>query len=188
MSGFGPGDPGSNPGRAIIMRCKIYVLTGAPCTGKTSVLNELEKREYAVLDEGTNNASLNLNEGGDTDEFDLAVFNFRKKKIEEISKVEGLFFSDRGIGDTLAYYRLKGFQISQHILHFSNSVNYAGVFIFEPLGIYESNEFRQAPKEKQQEIQEEIVRAYREMGCQLFFVPPLSIEERVSFILDKAKP
>jgi len=168
---------------------EIYVITGAPCTGKTTVLHELEKEGYKILGECTREAAEiagNWSESGKPERFDRIIFELRKKQIEEAKSKEGVFFSDRGIGDGIAFFKIKGGkEVPKDMAEYSKSVSYEKVFVFDLLGFYELGENRKSPQEKQESIQKEIIKVYGEMDCEIVLVPKLSVEERINFVLGK---
>lgn len=169
---------------------EIYVISGGPGTGKTSVINELAK-EFKILKEAAR-------ELGDKDsrfkgksvkeirmkEFQDAIFEFQKKQIENLKENE-IVFSDRGLGDTIAYYKFYKIQVPEKIINYSKKFRYSRVFILEPLDFYEKDELRKEEKEEQLEIQNLVVESYRELGYEIIKVPLMSVEERVRFIKRK---
>lgn len=166
---------------------EIYVIAGAPCTGKTTVINELIDLGYSTLDECTVEARklASKNEADEEGKFDRILFELRKKLLENSKNEEGIIFSDRGIGDSVAYYVSKGLDVPQDILDYAGNKLYKGIFILEPLGFYEQNEFRQISGEKQEEIQKFIIDSYEKMGYEPVVVPFASVDERIRFILSK---
>src|SRR4030042_3435288 len=97
---------------------KIYVVSGAPSTGKTSIINALAK-EFKTLPEtartirdsderfkGKSIKEINKKE------FQEAIFQLKIKLIESLDKTkEEIVFSDRGLGDALAYYKFYNIKI-----------------------------------------------------------------------------
>ncbi len=175
------------------MSAKIYFISGAQCTGKTAVINELKCRGYPVIPEAAREIvskdgrffgdGISLNRKLFQDE----IFAMQKKFFEDINSDGKPIFSDRGFGDTLAYYRAFDLEIPEENLHYARQFCDSRVFLLEPLELYESDAIRMEPREKQEKIQKEILRVYEELGNEILFVPLMSIEKRAKFILKKTK-
>jgi len=170
----------------------LFVITGGPGTGKTSVINELRKRGYDVLDEAARTVhhsdkrfnGKNIKEV-DMVDFQKAIFDFQKSQFESIKGKKEPIFMDRGIGDSLAYYKHYNLDIPKEIFELSNSFKAAKVFCLNFLDIYRQDKLRKETKEEQEQIHYEIIEAYGDLGYDVVFVPKMSINERVDFILSK---
>ena len=171
---------------------QIFVITGGPGTGKTATIAEMKKRGYKVLPEaarkiattdkrflGKSIKEINVKQ------FQKAIFDFQKKKIKEIFKlkVKKTIFSDRGLGDTLAYYIINNLRIPKNKLEYAKKIKYAGVFILDFLDFYETDELRTESKPEQERIQKEITRLYKKLGYSPIQVPFDSVKKRANFIL-----
>lgn len=171
---------------------KIYVISGGPGTGKTSVINELSK-EFITFEEAAR--ALGDNDprfkGKSVNEINMksfqdAIFDFQKKQIEELCKEkEKIIFSDRGVGDTIAYYKLSKLDVPKAVINFAESFRYSGIFILDFLDFYETDALRQEKKEKQKKIHNEIIKTYKKLGYKIIFVPFMSIKDRVRFVKEK---
>jgi len=173
-----------------ILKMKIYVISGGPGTGKTSVINELGK-EFKILPEaarflGENDKRFKGKSAEETDkkEFQDAVFEAQKKQIETL-KDDKIVFSDRGIGDTIAYYKINGMNVPKEVSDYSRKFRYSGIFIMNSLNFYEKDDFRQETEEKQKKIHEQIIATYKKLGYKIIFVPFMSVEDRVRFIKER---
>jgi predicted ATPase len=100
-------------------------------------------------------------------------------------KREGIVFTDRGLGDTLAYCRVRKLKVSKEMLDYTKKFKYAGVFVLDFLDNYVRDTLRQESKEEQEKIHEMIIETYKELGYKPIIVPFMSVEERVRFILSK---
>ena len=171
---------------------KLFIISGGPGTGKTSIIKELSKK-FKVLPEsaravGENDARFmgksvkEINQ----QEFQDAIFEFQKKEIENLVKDEGeVIFSDRGLGDALAYCCVRKLKVSKKMLDYTKKFKYAGVFVLDFLDNYVRDTLRQESKEEQEKIHEMIIETYKELGYKPIIVPFMSVEERVRFILSK---
>ncbi len=169
---------------------KVYAISGGPSVGKTTIINEFKRQEYKTLREAARQVAetdkrfigKSVKETNKQD-FQDAIFQFQKKMLENIKK--GEIFSDRGLGDTIAYYKLYKLKIPQELVDFAKRFRYARVFILDFLNFYKPDSLRQENEEEQKKIHEEIIKAYEELGYEIIKVPFMSVQDRVSFI--KAK-
>jgi len=170
---------------------KIFVITGGPGTGKTSVVNELEKKGYKFLMEAARWVSendfrfkgKNILEINKKD-FQDAIFDLQKKQISEL-KGDEIVFSDRGIGDTLAYYKIAGLKISDEKMELAKKFKYEKVFVLDFFNFYQKDKLRQESKKEQEKIHNEIVKTYEGLGYSLIYVPFMSVKKRTRFILER---
>jgi len=167
---------------------KIFVITGGPGTGKTSVIDELRGRGFRVLVEAAREISISDERfigksvlEADKKDFQDAIFELQKEKLSELKNDE-IVFSDRGLGDTLAYYKINGLEIPGGNLEFAERFRYDGIFVLDFLDFYETDELRQESKEEQERVHNEIIREYEKLGYEVVIVPFMSVEKRVEFI------
>lgn len=173
---------------------KIFAISGGPCTGKTSIIKELAKRGYQTIPEAAREIATKdkrfigktINEIN-RQEFQDEILKHQIKLHEDfLLKNSGLGFSDRGFGDSLAYYRLIGLKFSNKYSDYIKNFRYKGVFILEPLRFYKTDGLRTETKEEQSKIHDEIMRVYEEMGYDLIKIPQMPVEERIALILKKS--
>lgn len=175
------------------MPANLYFISGAQCTGKTAVINELKCRGYSVIPEVAREiASKDRRFFGDGISLNRKLFQdeiFRMQKIffEDINSDGKPIFSDRGFGDTLAYYRAFGLEIPKENTNYVRQFCDSRVFILEPLELYEKDAIRAESLSEQENIQREIFKTYEEIGNEIVFVPRMSVEKRAEFILKKTK-
>lgn len=94
-------------------RTNWCVITGAPCSGKTSVVKELERRGYQVVHESARAyidqqlaAGKRLDQiKADERTFENHILN-AKRAIESTLPPEETIFFDRGLPDSIAYFKL----------------------------------------------------------------------------------
>jgi predicted ATPase len=169
-------------------RTNWYVIAGAPCSGKTSVVNELERRGYRVVHE-TARAYIDeqLAAGKRLDQikaderaFDNHILN-TKLAIESSLPANETIFFDRGIPDSIAYFKLAGLNPAKPIKK-SSLFRYRRIFFFERLGFLE-DQVRSEDEQTAVKLNEFILESYRMLDYEVVNVPVLSIENRVEFIL-----
>jgi predicted ATPase len=167
-----------------------YIISGGPCTGKSSVVEALGKLGYNVVNEVSRTVA-NSDErfAGKSvkeinhDLFQGAIFEFQKKVFGGLG--DGVFFFDCGVGDSLAYRKFRGVSIGQDILDFAKEVRHDKIFILDVLDHYEQDELRKETREDQKIVHGFIIEAYRKLGHDIIFVPAMSVKDRVRFILDR---
>ena len=166
-----------------------YVITGAPCSGKTSVISRLEQLGYRVIHE-TARAYINdeLNKGRTLDEIkaDMFIFEssifYRKIKIEAALPEKAILFLDRAIPDSVAYFRFAGINPDKPEKE-SADIRYRKIFLFDRLRI-KHDEVRNENEEDSILIDRLIEETYKTLGYEIIRVPVLPLERRVDFILE----
>lgn len=173
---------------------KIFVISGGPGTGKTAVINELKKQGYKTIPEVARQiATRDRRFKGKSIKqinqkiFQEVIFNYQSKQLEKLekSKFKTPVFSDRGIGDTLAYNKFYHINISKQKINLVKKFRYSKIFILDFLEFYEKDKLRKENKKEQEKIHRLIINSYKNLGYKIVFVPFMGIEERVEFILSK---
>ncbi|MBD3231413.1 AAA family ATPase [Candidatus Dependentiae bacterium] len=177
--------------------CKpiICVFTGAPKTGKTSVLNRLEQDGYTIFPEAATEIIENdLKKGFENPNKNPAIFQKKivEKQIEDQYKIanideQEIVFLDRSIIDGLAYSKFNKHEPPKELVNNIKRDFFNFVFIFEPLNEYCTDEVRLEKKEELEELFFKLIEAYGEYGYSVIRVPKLTIEDRKTFILDFIK-
>src|SRR5262249_51530526 len=106
----------------------IYVLTGAPSSGKTSILTELEKRGEQVIPEAATDWILRKIRSGISEPWKEESFTFDILKLQlEREKPwllkEGKVFVDRGIFDGYAYAMVNELAGTKTLAHINETLN-----------------------------------------------------------------
>lgn len=159
-----------------------YVITGGPCTGKTTMLEALKNEGYSIIPEAARKI---------ISEEKLVPWVCRKgfqKRIIEVqldleSRINGgLTFLDRGLPDNIAYFRVDGVPVDQELIDICKG-RYDKIFLLEPLKMYVNDYARKENKEIMIKIHSEIEKIYRELNYKIISVPVLQINERKKFII-----
>ncbi len=166
-----------------------YVITGAPSSGKTTLLKDLEFRGHMVVPEmprividealaaGTSVQTLRKNEL----EFQRTVLN-RKLLSEHDFQPDQILFMDRGLGDCVAYFEFAGGKNDPDIVGISAD-HYKAVFLLDPLE-FKDDYARTESVEDVATIDHLLEQTYTRLGARLVRVPVLPPAKRVKFILD----
>ncbi len=171
----------------------IYVISGAPGTGKTAVINELKKHGILVLEEAARKIAMTDRRFSGKSikeinlyEFHREILNLQKKTFEIFNaRKKKVVFSDRGIIDTIAYMKWNKLKVSGEAIKYVHKFRYNKVFVMGFLDFYETDELRKETEEEQKEIHEAIIETYVGFGYNPVIVPAMPVEERAKFILSR---
>jgi predicted ATPase len=167
---------------------KRYVITGGPSSGKTTLISNISKRGYHTCHEAARLLiDKEILEGKSLEEIRINELEFQRKVLEikleledKIPRDETVFI-DRGIPDSIAYYKFYGFDLKE-ILKFCKEKRYKKIFFLESLPF--EKDYARIENEKQaKRLGELIKKAYLDLGYDVVTVPRMPIEERVNFVL-----
>jgi predicted ATPase len=170
----------------------VYVITGGPGFGKTTLLHLLAEKGFPVCPE-TAREILSSNEGvtGWMETKKLPV-DFERKVAENrmnflsATQPNTIAFSDRGLPDQIAYSWYKQKVPSNYIEEVVKTCRYAPfVFVTPPWKeIFIQDEIRTENFVEASEIHICILKTYLKYGYKIIDLPFISPEERVNFILN----
>lgn len=167
-----------------------YVITGAPSSGKTILINMLARRGYntvpeaarLIIDEG-------LAQGLTLDEIRGDEHAWQEKILRRILEHEAatdqaaLTFFDRGAHDGLAHLHHYGLTPKDHWRPVIGNAPYRTVFLLDPLPSFDHDYARTENAEFSNKITDMMRDAYREAGVEPVRIPYTSPEERLKLIL-----
>ncbi len=175
------------------MQTKI-VITGAPGTGKSTVIEELFRRNFLCMKEISREVTLKAREKGFEQLFltkpllfsDLLLEGRLKQyKNATIQKSEIVFF-DRGIPDIHAYMNYISVNYPEKYIEISNNYRYDFVFLMPPWEeIYISDNERYENFEQALAIHNHLERTYKDLNYNIIEVPIGDVAKRTEFILTK---
>jgi len=165
-----------------------YVITGAPCSGKSAVIQALARRGFNVVQE-TARAYIDsqLASGHTLEEIKSDILSFErhilleKVRIEETLPNTQIHFLDRAVPDSVAYYQVEGLS-REEPLGFSRRVRYKGIFLFERLA-FETDAVRTEDNELAGRIERLLENGYRQLGYTIIRVPVMPVKQRVEWVL-----
>jgi predicted ATPase len=168
------------------------IITGGPGFGKTSIIEELETRNYKCFHEVSRNLiKKQLALGGnvlpwkDLVAFSKIIFDCRIQQFQQALTNDFTFF-DRGIPDIIAYLKKDNFQIPSTFI--SKSIEckyYSTVFIVPPWEeIYKNDGQRMEDYKTATKLHEIISTTYDKLGYEIVVLPKVSVKERADFILN----
>lgn len=167
-----------------------YVLTGAPSSGKTTILKELEKKGYKVVYEIARTFIENeLKKGKSLKEIRKNELAFQQKilqlKIDLEKKLpkNKIIFLERGIPDSISYFKICNNFNDRLLKKAVENCSYKKVFLFELLE-YKKDHARVESKKKAQELETLLELDYKNLGMDVIGLPNMSVTKRVRFILN----
>lgn len=167
------------------------VITGAPCAGKSTVIDELRKLGYAIVEETVRHyIESEIEKGRSLEDIRSDGKTFqrglipRKVEIEDTLDPESLVFFDRAMPDSLTYFRSVGLD-PEEIMHLCQVRRYAQIFLLDRLPLQTDN-VRNENDLIAAELEAQLEADYRLLGYETIRVPLTSVDHRVQFILRTA--
>jgi len=166
-----------------------YVLTGGPCAGKTTTIEELKKRGYTVLPEAARTVIDAQLAAGKTIQdviadplwLQHAIITHQIELLAQAPK-EKTVFIDRGIPDNVAYYRKFGLAFDDMLNNAVEPRLYRKIFLLAMID-FVTDAARYETPEEAQKLHEGIRQAYTELKYEIVEVPVMPVGERADFIV-----
>ncbi|KPE49220.1 AAA family ATPase [Chryseobacterium indologenes] len=174
----------------------LYVITGGPGVGKTSLLEALDKDGFrTVAEEARRIIKEQMNSGGDAlpwrnkikyAELMLNASAETYRKIKNTHPAEPVFF-DRGILDTACYMEMENIPLSDKARAIIRETTYNHtVFILPPWKeIYENDSERKQTWEEALSTFGKMKATYMKYGYHVVEVPKDTVKNRGLFVLEK---
>ncbi|HSG42546.1 MAG TPA: ATP-binding protein [Anaerolineales bacterium] len=164
------------------------VITGAPCSGKTTIIDMLAEKGFQTVQEaGREYFEGEFAKGRTIEEIrkDQAVLTRQVYDImvehENGLRAHEINFLDRALPDGFAFYRLAGMNPNE-ILPDCFQHRYTAVFLLNRLP-YQKDGVRVADDETAAFLESWMLRDYAALGYKVIRVPVLPPEERLNFVL-----
>ena len=165
-----------------------YVITGAPSSGKTTLINQLAAAGYSIAPEIAReyikqflSANHTLNDiRHDTRQLQRGILAIALKRERHLKKDQLIFF-DRGTTDSLGYFNYYNLEVP-HITAACRHKRYKKIFYCHQLPL-EYDSVRIEDNLSAKKIGELIYKNYLQLDYQLIELPAVSIEERMNIIL-----
>ena len=170
-------------------RTNWYVITGGPCSGKTTIVNLLAGRGYkTTIEDARHFIDTQLADGKTVKEirkhqsdFQLKVLNMQIEQESSLSP-DDLVFLDRAIPDALAYYRFLHLREDDVLTKMMAVVSYRKIFILDRLPLVKDYA-RSEDAVAQKAIHKLITEIYEFLPFPVVHVPVMPAEKRVDYIL-----
>lgn len=170
---------------------KLFVLTGAGCSGKTTQIELARRAGYPVLEE---QAELVIRENRllpwrkeDANAFEDEVY-VRQWQAEAaiISSLligeQKIVLLDRGLFDIEAYSKYLGVS-NEHLFKSLDGHRYSAVLYCEPLLNYDKTSVRQFEQDQAHKIAEICEECYKSHGVPIYRIPVMSPIQRLDYML-----
>ena len=169
-----------------------HVLTGAACSGKTTLISMLAQhgfpiipesaRQYFDLELASGRTLAEIRADGPALQRGIAA---RQLALERAGQPNRTTFLDRAIPDSLTFYRVYGLDPNE-ILPECFHHRYARVFLLERLPFQRDQTLGPEDFATSDFLNEWLVRDYEALGYPVVRVPVVPPQERLAFILEKA--
>lgn len=176
------------------MSPKKIVVTGGPGTGKTSVIELIEKNGFPCFHEISRSITLEAREQGIPQLFVSHPLLFSKKILEgriqqfkeAASCTDQFIFMDRGLPDVVAYLEGVPLEVDAYFEEACFTYRYDMVFLLPPWKeIYKVDNERHEDFEEALRIHGYLEQAYTRFGYAVQEVPLGTVAERTAFILNR---
>lgn len=179
----------------LLMRFRVetkwHVLTGAACTGKTTLIEDLAEKGYPIIPESARQYfESELAKGRTLEELRADGASLQRGIAELQLRFEDRYpanettFLDRAIPDSLTFYRVYGVnpnEILPECLH----RRYTSVFLLDRLPFQRDNTLGPEDHATSDFLDEWLVRDYTALGYRVVRVPVLPPQERLAFVLER---
>jgi predicted ATPase len=166
-----------------------YVLTGAACVGKTTLLEALAERGYLVVPETARvYFETELAKGRTLPEIrreDAALQRgilAMQLSYERNAPVDQVAFLDRAVPDSLTFFRVFGLDPNTVLPHCFHH-RYAGVFILDRLPLHRDQTLGPEDNAASDFLDTWLEGDYASLGYQVMRVPVLPPDKRLAYVL-----
>lgn len=165
-----------------------YVITGGPSSGKTTLIEQLAEHGYLVAPEIAreyieqllaHNRTLDSIKNNER-QVQKDILTLALEREQNLDPKQMMFF-DRGVADSLGYYKYYHLDETQ-IIEACQRIRYKKVFYCHQLPVA-ADKVRIEDLSAAQEIGSLIYQSYQQLGYDLIELPAIPVEERLALIL-----
>jgi predicted ATPase len=164
------------------------VITGAPSSGKTTLIRALHKAGYRVVQEVARDViAQKLCQGltmeaikADKHQFEREILMAKVLIEKTLPKKERIFF-DRAIPDSIAYFMIAGLNPEEAVSH-STRKHYEKIFVLDPLA-FKKDRIRTEGTEMVEKLDSLLEESYRMLGYDLIRIPVMPVGKRLEAVL-----
>lgn len=172
----------------------LFIITGGPGSGKTSLIQGLQTKGYVVFPEASRMviSEQQKQENGilpwtDLEGFQHLVFEQQKRDYHTAKSLGSVVFLDRGLPDGLGYMKSGGLFIPQELKTNIEQFPYANIVFLTPpwQEIYKNDSARWEDFQKAEDIYFSLKEVYEDLGYNTRPLPLDTIEKRIEFVLNQ---
>lgn len=172
---------------------RLYVLTGGPGSGKSTLIERLRGEGYAVSPEaGRAIIRDQVAIGGralpwsDPAAYAEMMLGWEMRSHHVARGSSGPVFLDRGIADVIGYLRLLGLPVPAHMAKAAAIFRYHRRALIAPPWpeIYRKDAERRQDPEEAERTHAAMRETYAELGYELIELPKSPVEERLRFVIE----
>ena len=169
---------------------KSIVFTGAPCSGKTTAIEEIQRLSFATCEEaGRIYVTGELQKGQSiediiSDPMKLEIEITRIALMNEANIADGrVCFLDRSSIDSVGYAKAYGISDVPYLAQISRRNYHRNVFFFERLSLLKDR--IEKSDDQVDRLESNLEEAYTNLGYNLIKVPIMRVRDRVRFIFER---
>ncbi|MDY6837315.1 MAG: ATP-binding protein [Thermodesulfobacteriota bacterium] len=166
------------------------VISGAPSSGKTTLVEELERRGYrvihevarAIIEAGMEQGRTLEEIRSDAESFENLVLN-TKIAIEADLPKDEVIFLDRAVPDSIAYFEIAGLN-PEEALAKSPRNRYKKVFLLDRLA-YLRDDARIEDQEEAASLDQSLEASYSALGYEVIRIGVMPVKERLTRVIEE---
>jgi predicted ATPase len=167
-----------------------FVVTGAPSSGKTTLLQKLANNGYKVNPDASRQLlELRVKSGlqpeqvrADEKQFQIELLDLMVDSDLRLNPND-LIFHEYALPDNVAFWRKADLKLPDVLIQSVKLFKYRSVFILEPLALKRDG-IRTETEADQKAIHKLILESYREAGYNPILIPAGSVESRLEKVLN----
>ena len=172
-----------------------YIISGAPGTGKTTIINALKKKDYYCAEEISRELiTEQISIGGnilpwkDQIAFENKIAQKRYKQYLD-SPENCICFFDRSSVDCIAYLNNNKLESTSQINQIIKNCIFNKTVFYTPIWeeIYKNDSERQESFDQSIKIDKHLKDSYIKFGYTIIEIPKTTLDKRVNFILSQIK-
>ncbi len=173
-----------------IIHTKWCAISGAPCSGKTTVINELAKQGFCISpDIARRYIESEIKKGLSKTQVRADLKRFRRiiflKMFENISNLPTncTIFHDYALPDNIAFYEIDKIDLTKDLCESVKKYEYAKIFFLDPLPLWE-DDVRIEDEYCQTMLDKKMRDVYARLGYEIIKIPIMPVKDRINKILN----